>query len=337
MGLGDMISGAETLTAENASTAVLPGLSADTVESMPTPSAPPVNEASIDSNVLDAAVAQAQTAFQEAAPEQAAPEVAPEEKPSRGLNERVQQVISQRNEARDELARQQLIFQQQMATMQQQIAQQNQKFQEQQLALEQRRVEMMEARAREEEEAGLSDVERARRAFLKDASERAKADVRKEVLPEVEALKAQLEEERRYRTEAQKQAERSQRYSHYTQQATSAIDTTLLSGFDQDTAKSLRDPMEELLLTMSGAYGITPQQAAPALKQMLTKYTQAEMRRVSSTAGAKVAQSQGLPSALPQGRSGVAAQAPAPTLANLRKHGFDNHIQWVARGRPALP
>jgi hypothetical protein len=179
-------------------------------------------------------------------------------------------------------------------------------------------------------------VEKARRSFLKDAAAQAKADLAREMLPELAAVKEELARERAIREESRKEAERQQRYQAFSAQAQRALDNELLAGFEPARAAKLKEPLEEMLYSFSGAYGVTPEQAAPAFKALLNEYAAAQMRKTSQVGGAAIARNQALPSSIPSGRTGVSPQRASPSEAQLKANGYQDHIAWAARGYPSL-
>lgn len=268
------------------------------------------------------------------------PEVTPAPAQMTPAQARIQQVIRERNEARQALASQQAQFQSQIQNQQAQIAAQNAKFQEEQLNLERRRLEMTEARVRAEEEASLSDTERARRAFLKDAATQAREELRKEFAPELTALKNENAARAQAQQQAQAQYEQAQRLNYFQGQAQQVLTQDLLKGWDPTDAAAVQSEFEEMLYAYSGAFGVDPTQAAPMFKTFLSKYFKGEAKRLSRSSGVKVAQSMGTPAVANTGLSAQGVQQAWPTMAQLKrgdgKQTFDNHIQWVAKGKPAL-
>lgn len=262
----------------------------------------------------------------------------PEEKKAKltPAQARIAQLISQR-EARDAHIAE---ITAQNVTIQREMQAQQAKFQEAQLALERQRIAMMERARDKEEEAQLSDIEKAKRAFLKEAQDSAK----RELSPELKVLQDKLATFEQERETARQAAEQNQRNEYFRQQAQSVLGGVLLKGFEAEEQQSLGPSMEEMLYTFSGAFGVDPMRAAPVFKQFLDKYVKAENSRLARSAGSKVAESRQAPRAVPQARAtGGAPRALAGnvSLADLGRgtpdgRTFDNFVQYNAAGRPQL-
>lgn len=296
----------------------------------------PLDSASIEKMLSARTPAKAPVEAQEV---EAEPEVEekPKEKPSKKLSpsqERIVALIAERNEARAEAAR----IASQVAAIQAQQAAQQAEFQKQQLALEQRRLDLMEQARREEEDAKLTDVDKARRKFLADS----RAEALKEIAPELAELKAWKAQAEAEKQAAKEAAEQAQRNDHFKGQAQAVLDKVLLKDFTPEEQKNLGSGMEEMLYSFSGAFGVDPVRAAPVFKTFLNNYVKAENARLSRVSGTKVAASRAAPKPVPAARpGGTPAAVKWPTLAQLRagdgRRSFDNHVQWMGAGAPALP
>jgi hypothetical protein len=322
-------------SAANAETPAQASLSSEEVQNQ-LPEELPLDSAAIE-KMLSAKVPAAPV---EPDPEEVKPEVVaaeadekPKTKKLSPSQERIIALIAERNEARAESAR----IAQQVAAIQQQQATQQAQFQQQQLALEQRRVAIMEQARREEEEAKLSDVEKARRQFLRDS----KDEALREIAPEIAELKAWKAQAEAREVAAQEAAAQAERDKHFQGQAKAVLDKYLLKDFTPDEQKNLGSGMEEMLYSFSGAFGVDPVRAAPVFKALLNNYVKAENARLSRVSGTKVAASRAAPKPVPAARpGGTPAAKSMPTLAQLRvgdgRRSFDNHVQWMGAGMPAL-
>lgn len=277
---------------------------------------------------------------QEPKEEEPEQEVVKEEPKKNKLNpaqERIMQVISERNRAREETAQ----LAAQNAQIMQQMQQQQAMFQKEQLAIEQRRQEQYEAQRREKEEANLSEVEKARRAFLYDAKEQAKKDLMPE-LAELKAWKEQAELEKKQQVQAYEQ---HQKLAYFKNQADTMLSNVLLKDFTPDEQKEIGPGLEEMLYSFSGGFGVDPVRATPVFKQLLDKYVKAENGRLSRSAGTKVAASRQVARPVPSTRASGGApryeSAGTITIADLQRgtpdgRTFDNFVQYNAARRPAL-
>jgi hypothetical protein len=250
----------------------------------------------------------------------------------RPSQERIVRLIAERNQARAETAR----VAAQVAEVQRQMASQTAEFQKSLLDLERRRTDAFERARQEQEEAGLSEVEKARRKFRNDT----KADAIKELSPELAALRERVEAFEAKEKQAEEAAIQAQRNEHFRTQAQAVLDRYLLNGFTPEEQKTLGSGMEEMLYTFSGTFGVDPVRAAPVFKQFLSSYVKAENARLSRVSGTKVAASRQAPKPVPAARPGGTPAVKWPTMAQLHKgdgkRTFDNHVQWMGAGAPTL-
>jgi hypothetical protein len=338
MGLLDMLSnGVETATADTVQP--IPGLETSVDSPAPTNSSAhdeaPLDSAAVERMVfapVEQPVDQGIQAPQET--EQVTQsEEAKDENYGRGANKRIRELVAERNEERQARERAQAEFQKQMQQMQMQITQQQAEYQRHQMELESRRLQMFEEEKRAREEAGLSEVEKARRKFLSDAQKEALQGI----APEIDALKQELQQERQWRDELTKRATARAKFARIDAMGKEVLEKDLLAGYAPDDAAALKEPMEELLHAFAGAYKQYPNQIAPQFKQFLQKWYAAESKRLSKTAGAKIAQSQTVPQPLPAAKAGAgSSQTQWPTLADLKANGIASHPEWIRAGYPKL-
>lgn len=322
----------EVATADDFSQANLNSAVADTLEE------------SIDSANINKAL---NGEFQVAAPEQQpAEEVAEESDELEATDEqvddepkklspyqkRVQGLINERKQLEQAMQQRDAYYQNQLQHLQSQLAAQQEAQQRQQDELLRKQLDLLERRAREEEDAKLSDVERARRKFLAEAEERAMSRLR----PEIEEAKQKAAQVEAFLAAQREQAEQQARVSKWAREIQQTLESQVLKGFDTTEAKSLSGEAEEMVAAYAGAYGISPAEAAVKLQDFLRRYSKAEMKRISKSAGSKVAQSQAAPKPLPAGRAGSASVSRVPTLGELRAAGFEDHIAWRRHGSPPV-
>lgn len=304
----------------------------NTVVPTPTLAGMPI-DGGIDSSNIQAALdgaAAAQVEELETAKAEATPE-SPEQVQKSRAQQRIQQIIAERNEER----KQREVLQSQLIAAQTEQNRLNAEFQKRQLDMEQRRFEMAQARDRAEAEANLSDVDRARAKFLADAAKTAREELRKEMEPELKALREHQEQDKQARAQAQAQADTAQRLQYFQSRAEQALTSEIMKGYAPEDVSSLKDEMEEMLYSFAGAFGADPVDIAPKFKQFISKVVKAENKKVSRTAATTIAKSQGTVAPLPAGRTSNGTQA-LPTMAQLKKAGFDNYVQWRGRGAPAV-
>jgi chromosome segregation ATPase len=305
------------------------------------------NTESIDSGALERLLSEVQGTQTIVAPEQAAEEAAEsgdadpaQDQPQKlsGYQKRVQTLVAREKAAREEAANQQAAYQQQLAQLQFQLQQQQAQFQKQQLDYQREQLAVLQRREAAAEEAQLSPEERARRRFLSEATEQAK----QAIAPEIEQLRqtnTQLMAERQRMREAW---DKKQRLDRLSQEAQQTLSQHVLSGFDKADAQALGGDFEELFMTYCAAYGQAPDaQSAAQFNQLLDKISHAKAKAVSRAA-TKVASSQQVVRTAPGVRTGPAQQQNNngkvfPAYDKLRKAGFQNYVQWIAKGSPAIP
>lgn len=251
-----------------------------------------------------------------------------QEKPMSPYQKRVQTLINERKQV-ENVARQQA---QQLQQMQLELQRQREAQTNSVLEMQRKQLEQYEKRNSEREEANLPEHERVKRQFERDVVEKAK----REMAPELQAYKQELDELKAERQKAQEATEKERRFQHFTQQGKQVLDNKLLAGYAPEDVKAIGSQMEEMLYSFAAAYGMEPAQAAPYFEQFKANLFRAEAKRLQRTAGAKVAQSRAAPAPLPAGHSGASVATAMPSMADLRSAGFDNHVQWVARGRPNI-
>ena len=333
--------GVETATAESLQSYDIVNAAAEEAVENSTLANAPGDDSVMDSAAVEKAMMVAKPAevgtqaAQEATPEQVAQEAAQKEEQQygRGANKRIRDLVAERNETRQAMAAQQAQFTQQMQQMQMQVQQQQAEYQRHQMELENRRLSMLESERAAREEAGLSEVEKARRKFLSDAQKEALQGI----APEIEALKQQLGQERQWRDELTRRAEQRSRFAKIDAMGKEVLEKDLLNGYDPADAAKLKEPMEEMLHAFAGAYKEYPNQVAPRFKQFLQQWYAAESKRISKTAGARLAQGQLVPTPLPAAKTtGGAAQGNWPSIGDLKRADYDNHVAWMRAGSPQI-
>jgi hypothetical protein len=240
----------------------------------------------------------------------------------------VQNLISEREEVK-RVAQQQA---QQLQQMQLELQRQKDAQVQSVLDMQRKQLEAAERVNAQREEAALPEHERVKKQFEREVVAQAK----RELAPELQAYKQELEQLKVERQKALEEAEKQRRFQYFTQQGKQVLETKLLAGFDPQDAKAIAPQLEEMLYAYCGAYGLEPVQAAPHFEKFIATAFQAYAKRLQRTAGAKVAQSRAAPAPLPTGHAGGSVAAAMPTMAELRAAGFDNHPQWIARGRPPI-
>ena len=247
------------------------------------------------------------------------------------------QSLANRNKALEQQVQQQnQYFQQQLAQMQYQMQQQakggNNDAVARQLQLQQQQLEMLSRQKQKEEYGNLSPLEQLKVDILKEANSKSSSLAESQIA----ALRQEIQQDKAARQKQQQEAERKARYDYYNHQTSVATNQVLLNGFEKEAVKHLSNDAEEMVLAMAGAYGIEPKDAAVRLKKYLDSYANASMAVRSKTKGKKVRQSRAVPRPAAGGRRKATKGMGMPTLAQLKKAGFDSHIDWIAANEPAV-
>ena len=256
------------------------------------------------------------------------------EKPQGRRDQRIQQVLQQRDEARNQQAAMQAEYQRQLYYAQQQMQQQNmqqQQMWEQQSQQQSRQLELLQAKQEREEEANLSPMEQFERKTRRTVLEEA----RNERAGEMAEIKQLLAQQQAGQQKAYEEQQRQARYNHYTAQAAAARNNVLLKGYDEADIAALSNETDEMILAYSAAFGLQPQEAAAKFKQYQDKMTRANLKARTKQTGQRVAQNRRMPQGAPQTRSAVASTA-LPSLEAVNKAGFSTHIDWMAAGEPSV-
>jgi hypothetical protein len=91
-----------------------------------------------------------------------------------------------------------------------------------------------------------------------------------------------------------------------------------------------------MILAYAGAFGIEPREAAGKLKAYMDNYHMARLKTRSNGEGKKVRKSRAVPKPAPAGRRQAKGGLSMPTLGQLRKAGFDSHVDWIAANEPPI-
>jgi hypothetical protein len=272
-----------------------------------------------------------------------APEDAPEEpkKKARGTraDKRIQSLVKEKKEQQaqfqQELQKRDQYYRQYLGALQQQVAEQKSgasATMQEQLNLQRQQLELMQARRETEAKGNLTPMEEYELNLIKQASDKAGS----QFLPEVTALREELDGLKAQREQEAEQAQRQQRYQHYDRETKVAREKVLLSGFAPDRAQQLAEPMDEMLLAFCGAFGVEPNVAAPQFKKYLDLYVQGSLENRARGGGQKIRKGRAIPKSTPGGKRSAKGSGKWPTPAKLRKAGFDNALDWVAAGEPII-
>lgn len=247
------------------------------------------------------------------------------------------QSLANRNKALEEHVQQQNhYFQQQLANMQHQMQQQsrsggNDAFTKQ-LEMQQQQLQMLSTQKQKEEYSNLTPLEQLKVDILEEANAKSGSLAESQIA----ALRQEMEQERSARLQQKQETDRRARYDYYNKQTVDVTSQVLLNGFEKEDAKKLSSDAEEMVLAMAGAYGIEPKDAAVRLKAYLDSYARASMANRSKTKGKKVRQGRAVPRPAAGGRRKATKGMGMPSLSQLRKAGFDSHIDWIAANEPSV-
>ena len=265
------------------------------------------------------------------------PEEPAEEKAgSSRAQKRIQSLANRNKQLEEHVQQQNYYFQQQLANMQQQMQQQsrsgNNDALSRQMEMQQQQLQMLSRQKEEESYSKLTPLEQLKVDILKEANTKSSSAAESQIA----ALREEMNSERAARAKQQEEADRRARYDYYNRQTSEATNQILLNGFEKDTVKNLSTDAEEMVLAMAGAYGIEPKDAAVRLKNYLDTYARAAMSVRSKTKGKKVRQGRAVPRPAAGGRRKATKGMGMPSLSQLRKAGFDSHIDWIAANEPAV-
>lgn len=208
-------------------------------------------------------------------------------------------------------------------------------MQQMQQANQQLQIQLAEMRARTEAMAPPQED---------DPVARLRGDIRGELLNELspelkrsqqqlQALRTQLQNERRME-------EQKRRRMEYNQQVDHAVAEHLKPYLDEETYGSDGHFLGALTLSLASAMGprATIPDAAQELRRRLFRITRGFIRARNAQNGTKVAQSQGVPEPTPTGRAGThgGQSARMPSMSQLRAAGYKNHLKWQMDGSPPL-
>tara|TARA_R100000329_G_scaffold137182_1_gene118186 strand:- start:913 stop:1923 length:1011 start_codon:yes stop_codon:yes gene_type:complete len=259
------------------------------------------------------------------------------DEPTPRAQKRIQTLSSRTKELEEQLGQTQQYYQQQLAQMQYQMQQQasqrgNQDALSQQLQLQQQQLQALQQQRQKEEYDSLTPMEQLKRDILREAG----AQSSQAVSQQVTALQQELNKEKQAREKARQEADRNARYAYYTQQTEQARSQTLLNGFAEEDASRLAAEADEMILAYAGAFGIEPREAAGKLKAYMDNYHLARLKTRSNGEGKRVRKSRAVPRPAPAGRRQAREGMGMPTLSQLRKAGFDSHVDWIAANEPPV-
>ena len=272
---------------------------------------------------------------------------AAEEQPAskKTANDRIQELVSERNEARQMLQAQQAqqaqaqqAWQQQqqaqMHQMQQQMQQSQQQFQAQ---LQEQRQQSQRAADREEEE-NLSpwDKEmRARDRYADEVADRKASEAVANVRQELDQMKAA---ETQRQAEAENYAKKvayDQGLNELDRQATAAVNE-FLSQYPEDRREGLREATTDMLMSFCLTDGKQPMEALPGFRKYTQSLAGLETARTTQSTRETIKRNKTLPRAPGGTRGSTKPPSKWPSMQELHANGMESHVQWVSRGSPNL-
>tara|TARA_R110002110_G_scaffold12651_2_gene59862 strand:- start:701 stop:1717 length:1017 start_codon:yes stop_codon:yes gene_type:complete len=253
---------------------------------------------------------------------------------------RIQTLSGRTKELEQQLGQQQQYYQQEMARMQHNMQQQaaqagNTNALSQQLQQQQQQLQMLQQRKSEEEYQNLTPLDQLKRDILKEAGTQNSQAVNQQI----SALQSELNKEKQERAQAKQSSEREARYAYYTKQTEQARQETLFDGFQTEDSGRLAGEADEMILAYAGAFGIEPKEAAGKLRAYMDNYHLAKLKARSSgkeTAGKRIRKGRAVAKPATAGRRQAAGGMAMPTLGQLRKAGYDSHVDWIAANEPPI-
>jgi hypothetical protein len=255
------------------------------------------------------------------------------EEPQGRANKRIQQLVQDNKQIRDDYQKFQAQSQQQMQSWAQQQAQQYQLQMgelQRQNEIQTRQLELLQGRRRDEEESELPYVEKFKRQLLREAEQIAdqKMSVREQTLrAEIDAIK----QENAQRQQVQRQ---QQTLAHFEGEVEHALDAVFgedLTFLGEENRPGLRDAV----LSWIAAKEVLPMQAAQAVRKM---YDLFHAGKLKSKTVAPTAQKKVPPKNVPRVSGGrrPATRGARPSWNAIQAAGYGNSIEWLADGSPDL-
>jgi len=278
---------------------------------------------------LDSGMLEAERVAELSEEEVETPPPAPESK----ANKRIQTLIAKNKEIEAEAKGREARYQEQLGLMQRQI--QNTRAEEsratqQQLEMQRQQLAMMQQQRVSETEKSLTPQEQYERDFLRRASDAAKGAF----TPEVAALRTEIEQMKQVRQQETAEAQKRQQHEYYNSQ-TRQVREELLKSFSPDRAAQLAEPIEELVLSFSGAWSAEPKEIGPRMKKFLDTYVQGVLE-TRAKSGQKIRKGQAVPRSASGGKRTAKGGGSTPSFAALRKAGYNDYVEWMAQGEPAI-
>jgi hypothetical protein len=245
---------------------------------------------------------------------------------------RIQQLAAKAKELEQQIAQRDAQHQQYIQYLQQQRFQEEQKISQERLEIERHRLEAEQARARREEEANLSDLEKWRRSVVHDA----KSEVERAANSRVEVLEKRLQDMESQRKSEIEMWEAKQRTEMFQRKAEAEGTRAVLGALLPEDRNKLVQETGNLVMTWAAANGVDPSIAAPAFNQFLDKLVAARIKATANTAKKTVKTNPPsvISSKVPQAKEEKPSQFPSPE--ELRMAGYDNIWHWLENGQKPI-
>lgn len=301
----------------------------------------PIDSGAVEAKFREMLERQAAESFQEAEGEQEESEEqeaeseeeveeAPVEKPAkkdRSANARIRELNAQKKEYQQKYEQAQAQYQQTLVQMQQQVNYQQQQFQQKLMELEQRRLEMAQQEKTDRELAGMTEVERRAYEFRRQLETEAAKKAEAAVAVKLDELNNKIARFEDWQSKAQQHAEQSKREQQMNSLVNNALDSIVLKDIKSERTQQMRPVMEEMLTLYAAAYGVSPEQIAPQFLKFMDTWAQVKTESIAKSAKNTMQKGKALPK--PAVKSGT-VQKTAPTMADIRKMGFENFVQYRA-------
>ena len=271
--------------------------------------------------------------------EKSAEEVALEAQPSKKrAEERVQKLANEKNELKQTITEMNQQYQQQMMQMEQ--ARRNDQAQLAQALQQLAQLETgrLSAERRKAQQAYMERMQQEdpRGYFEQQMLEKAK----QQLMPEVQKMQQQLKQQEQQRQQALQKAQFQMQVRKVTQQAEQEVEKNFFGNLPhvkRGGYAPMLKPLADIALSYGAAYGVTPDQAAAKVMELVKSY----QRLASPPMQAKTDQAKKLGQVAAAAPSKVAVQgdkvkAAMPDFAAVKKAGYSNYLQWIDAGRPPV-
>ena len=306
---------------------------------------PAAPEESVDSAPQEEGEVEAEVEVEATVEESTELEKATEESEEAALTprsqERFQKLANERNELRAQLEQHQAYMAQMQQQYQQLAAQQQQAAQSRQEALAAQQLEILKAQQADSQKR----AERERYESM-SVADQWKHDTEQAALKRAEqmfgskfqSLEQKFQAMEQEKQQAQQRYQRQQTLDTFHARSVQAAQP-LLEVFPEAERQGKLADLDDAILTYAAAYAIPPEEASKKFKALLDSYADAKIKgrtrqapQAGLTKAAPIAPKTGVPLKGKPSNGGLEK----PTWDQLKKHGYDDYLDWLERGQRPL-